>query len=168
MNKKDDSGKTVIALCGTALALFYAAAKFGRIENMGKISKGIMALSVIAILLNFILILVAIFLEPEQDFCYGIEKEVSQNYSKLYKTANEWNLAYWIDSSNESKKVPKGKKYLHVKDDVDFSKIKFENAKEIEEIHFCASQLAISAEQANELKAAKIFLDGGKSCVEIK
>ncbi len=57
---------------------------------------------------------------------------------------------------------------MYVKDDVDFSKVDFETPGNIEEIHFCAPRLAISVEQAQKLKHAKIFLDDGKSCIEIK
>lgn len=162
MSRKDDMSKTVIAICGTALALFYATAKFGGILVKGK------SCWFWSVVVTAALFVVAVILYCCNTSCYNTESDFCLKYSKLYKTADEWNLAYWIDSSNESKKVPNGKKYLYVKGDVDFSRIEFENAKEIVEIHFCASQLAISAGQAKKLKAAKIFLDCGKSCVEIK
>lgn len=159
MSRKDDMSKAMIAICGTVLALFYAAMRFGGICVMKNCWFVVGASALFAI---------AIVVYCCNSSCYNTESEFCPKYSKLYKTADEWNNTYWIDISNAGKKVPSGKKYLYVKDDVAFSKVDFEKAKEIEEIHFCAQALAISVEQAQRLKHAKIFLDGGKSCVEIK
>lgn len=163
MSKKDDMSKAVIAICGTVLALFYAAMKFGGICVMkNSWCFGVVVLAATA------LFAIAVVVYCCHTSCYNTESEFCPKYSKLYKTADEWNKAYWIDRSNIGKKVPSDKKYLYVKDDVDFSKVDFETPENIEEIHFCAQALAISVEQAQRLKHAKIFLDGGKSCVEIK
>lgn len=162
MSKKDDMSKAVIAICGTVLALFYAAMKFGGICVMkNSWCFGVVVLAATAFLL-------AVIVYCCNSSCNNVESDFCPNYSKLYKTAEEWNKAYWIDISDIGEKVPSGKKYLYVKDDVDFSKVDFETPENIEEIHFCAQALAISVEQAQRLKHAKIFLDGGKSCVEIK
>ncbi|GEM_PF-5318985 len=102
MSKKDDMSKAVIAICGTVLALFYAAARFGGICVMKNCC-------FVTVVITAILFVGSVVVYCCDSSCNNSESNFCMDYSKLYKTADEWNKAYWIDISNAGKKVPCGK-----------------------------------------------------------
>lgn len=131
--------KAVLAICGTVFVLVFAVLKFGGFCLMRKnCCFGFIAGSALLFVVSVFLYLIYNGIKDNECF-----EENHCHYSKLYKTAAEWNKVYWVDSSNISVPVPKGKNYFYVKDDVEFASIEFESANVIEEIYFLVPTIAI-------------------------
>lgn len=136
MSRKDDMSKAVIAICGTVLALFYAAMKFGGIEDMGKTSKNLMIAAVVAILISFVLMLIAMFLLPEKDFWKSLSDE-------------EKNKTYIL--TEETKPVPSGTEFVLVKTPSMLCLENFETPLAIKRIYFSDSEAKIKVNLFKEI-----------------